>query len=562
LILWLAGERPDGGLAVNHELSPPGQLAGPVTEAQLVALRSLEAIAIHQAAAGRAPHAARTAAQPPSAGSWRGRVPWQLVGILALQAALSLRLIWFSTAFQDEALYLWAGHLEWAHSLRGTPVQPFQTWFSGAPVLYPMLGAVADSVGGLAAARLLSLTFMLGVSCFLWGTARALVGNRAAFVAVAAFVALAGTAFLGAFATYDALALLLLTCATWIAVRASQHGPMLAAGACLLAGMLLGLACAVKYAVALFVPLTLIVAALAAYREATLPEGTSRKGWWRSLAALGCAGAGLTLTLGAGLALGGHAYWEGVLVTTLNRQSATSSPFSVLKLSYIWTGIIAIIGFLAIPFSRRERPADRWLLAILALAILMAPAEQARVDTTVSLHKHVVFGAWFAAMAAGYVLARLSAVDKTRAGWAVVVAIPLLAWALLDGIPQSAIMFKKWPDASPISAAMPGLIARHPGKYLTSSYLYQVLGYYERGRTGWSQWQGDLTYHVPGLSPGLASDRVAIESDYFSLVIIATQQSAVTPTDRSLIADMRQAGGYHIVANAGGFQAWAPVEGS
>jgi 4-amino-4-deoxy-L-arabinose transferase-like glycosyltransferase len=76
------------------------------------------------------------------------------------------------------------------------------------------MAAVADTLGGLVAARLLSLLFMTGVTCFLWGTARRLVGNRAALVAVAAFATLAGTAFLGAFATYDALALLLLTGAT------------------------------------------------------------------------------------------------------------------------------------------------------------------------------------------------------------------------------------------------------------------------------------------------------------------------------------------------------------
>jgi hypothetical protein len=202
------------------------------------------------------------------------------------------------------------------------------------------------------------------------------------------------------------------------------------------------------------------------------------------------------------------------------------------------------------------------LLAILALAVLLVPAEQARVDTTVSLHKHVVFGAWFTAMAAGYLLARLTVVDKTRAGWAVVVAIPLIAWMLLDGIPQSTALFRKWPDTSPISADMPSLVARHPGRYLTSSYLYQVLGYYGRGTTTWPQWQGDLTYHVPGLRAGLASDRVAIRSDYFALVIIETQPSAMTSTDKSLIADLQKAGGYHIVARAGGYEAWAPVEGS
>ena len=35
------------------------------------------------------------------------------------------RLIWSNTAFQDEALYLRAGHLEWAQWLHQTPIPNF-----------------------------------------------------------------------------------------------------------------------------------------------------------------------------------------------------------------------------------------------------------------------------------------------------------------------------------------------------------------------------------------------------------------------------------------------------
>ena len=81
----------------------------------------------------------------------RLRVPgsWPLLVVLAVQAILSLRLVRADTAFQDEALYLWAGHLEWANVLHGTPIPQFPSYFSGAPVIYPPLGALADSLGGL-----------------------------------------------------------------------------------------------------------------------------------------------------------------------------------------------------------------------------------------------------------------------------------------------------------------------------------------------------------------------------------------------------------------------------
>jgi hypothetical protein len=103
------------------------------------------------------------------------------VAVLAVQAALSLRLIGADTAFQDEAAYLWAGHLEWAHWLHGAAVPPFQAYVSGAPVIYPPLGALADSAGGLAGARVLSLVFMLGATALVGGTAGRLFGRRAGF---------------------------------------------------------------------------------------------------------------------------------------------------------------------------------------------------------------------------------------------------------------------------------------------------------------------------------------------------------------------------------------------
>src|SRR5579875_3749050 len=97
-------------------------------------------------------------------------IAWPLMVIIAVQTALSARLIWSNTAFQDEALYLWAGHMEFAHWFYGARIPAFPAYFSGAPVIYPLLGAAADSIGGLAAARVLSLAFMLGATALLWGT--------------------------------------------------------------------------------------------------------------------------------------------------------------------------------------------------------------------------------------------------------------------------------------------------------------------------------------------------------------------------------------------------------
>ena len=86
-------------------------------------------------------------------------------------------------------------------------------------MLYPPLGALADSLGGLAAARVLSLLFMLGATVLLWDSARRLFGRRAAFFAAALFAFSGPTLHLGAFATYDAMSVLLIALAAWLVVR-------------------------------------------------------------------------------------------------------------------------------------------------------------------------------------------------------------------------------------------------------------------------------------------------------------------------------------------------------
>src|SRR5450755_4973946 len=194
---------------------------------------------------------------------------WPLAAVLAVQAVLSIRLVGANTAFQDEALYLWAGHLQWAHWLHGAAVPPFAYYFSGAPVIYPPIGALADSIGGLAGARILSLVFMLGATTLLWGTAGRLFGRRAAFFAVALFAVLGPTLHLGSFATYDAMSVFLIALAAWCVVRAGKEGE--ATGWMLAAGAALALANAAVYSSVLF---DLFVLALAVF--AVFPESGGR----------------------------------------------------------------------------------------------------------------------------------------------------------------------------------------------------------------------------------------------------------------------------------------------
>jgi 4-amino-4-deoxy-L-arabinose transferase-like glycosyltransferase len=479
----------------------------------------------------------------------KSRLPdlrWPLLAVLIVQAALSLRLVWANTAFQDEALYLRAGHLEWARWLHGTPIPDFPSYFSGAPVLYPPIGALADSIGGLAAARILSLCLMLGVTSLLWATTRRLYGQRAALLAAGLFATLAGTQFLGAFATFDAMALFLLALGAWLGVRSADCQSWARTVLLVTTGVCLAAADAAKYATALFTPVVLVVVALAVWRQRGVRAG---------LAAGLVAGCSWLVLVVAAIVAGGHDYWLGITTSTLDRPQSDVAVTTVLQRSYVWTSLILVLAVLGAVLATRSEARGKLLPAVLAAAALLAPAEQARLHTTVSLQKHVVFGAWFAAMAAGYAMARLSRVDPGR-GWAAVMALPIIASTLFGSMGQAASLYHVWPNSAAVVSALREEINSHPGNYLAEDY--DVEAYYLRADVPWERWSSTYYFRYLGGLPGAPSYEAAINSHYFSLVILCFGDTAAT--DRQITADMRHAGGYYVLARAGRFTIWASRE--
>jgi putative flippase GtrA len=88
--------------------APPGVSVGPTVPGHLPRRAALLRIPTDLYRRGHAAVLSRSLS--------RNRLPRPLILALILQAGLSLGLVWSNTAFGDEALYLWAGHLEWAHS--------------------------------------------------------------------------------------------------------------------------------------------------------------------------------------------------------------------------------------------------------------------------------------------------------------------------------------------------------------------------------------------------------------------------------------------------------------
>jgi hypothetical protein len=356
---------------------------------------------------------------------------------------MSLRM--HNTAFEDEALYLYSGHMEIVHWLHHVSQQGnYAAVFSGAPVLYPVLGALADAVGGLAAARHLNLLVMLGATALLYSMTRRLFNERVALCAAALFSITESAIFLGNFATYDAPAVFLLGLAAWIVVRtAPWRWP-----AYLLAAPVAALAVATKYAALLFVPTIVVLTALAA------APYVGRRALIRPLA-FGLTVAGILV---AALHFAGHDYIAGIQFTTISRVQGTTATSTLLRMSLLWGGVpfgAAVIG--AVAYARRARTEPDELIAepggwlrrtilgaVLTGTALLAPAEQIHLHTFVSLQKHIGFGLWFAAPMAGVGLVRLMGDHYRR----VQLGIAVWAIALTLGMTQASELYGDWPNSA------------------------------------------------------------------------------------------------------------------
>ena len=290
---------------------------------------------------------------------------------------------------------------------------------------------------------------MLGSTTLLWATADRLFGRRAAFFAAALFAVLGPSLQLGAFATYDAMALFLLALASWLVVRAGERQD--ATVWMIAAGIALAVANATAYSSAIFDPVVVLLALVTAFPR---PGGKLAAARAVTLLAI------VAVILTPALLLGGSRYWHGISVTTLQRTSGTDSALTVITHFWSWTGIIvvaaacgAVIGWLS-----QSGRARAWLLTLLAAAALLVPAEQASLHTTASLNKHGAMGAWFAAIAAGYAVDRLIATApagtmRLVTGGACVVALcfPVIARGqpVMDVRDQLAELLRLYRDIPP-----------------------------------------------------------------------------------------------------------------
>ena len=478
--------------------------------------------------------------------------PWPLLLILGLQTALSIPLITSRQIFGDEALYSYSGHQMLAHWLTGQPVQDFENYFSGAPAAYPPLAAIADHLGGLAAVRTLSLLFILGATILLFLITSRLFGRTAGYFAALLFASLGGTQFLSALATYDTMALFLLALAAYLALGVGYESHSLSANlrAFVLSPLVLALADTVKYATALWDPIVVVLVAVA-----PILAGTRSRPAWSHAARYAAV---LALLLGTALLVGGAKYWRGIMSTTVNRSAQQigipTPPGVVLHLAWIWVGVVVVLAIagllLVLARPHPHRAAMTAVAAALVFASVLAPLNQARIETSTSLQKHVVFGAWLGCILAGHVIASLVAGAFPRHWRAVrvgtlttafVAAMATVPAAYADQVPA----WHHWGVENP--AFIAGLRSlTHPG---TERYLIEghddVPAYYVADISS-LQWKeaGPDDYSYGGLS-GDAALQSGVAHRVFVLIILNNQES----TDLVIESAISKYGDYRVLTH-------------
>ena len=356
---------------------------------------------------------AAVAARPAQARGWLRWIP--LAIILCAQALLTSRLIHLSTASGDEGRYIYAGHQLIHEIFHGGGSPYYETYFSGAPVIYPVLAALADHFGGLVGVRLMSMSFMLTATALLYGSGKRLFGYWPGVAAAGLFAGLGLTEDLGALATHDALALMLTAAAAYCAVRTSDTDRHPSRWLILVPVMLLA-ANAAKYATLVFDPVVVGIAALQVLND----------GWRRMLTRAVALGVTTISMLALAAFLAGRAYINGFLFSTLDRKAGSWAVFSAVRVApriivsdtLDWVGFVILLGGLAFLLSltiREDRKRCGLLLGLLVFAGVLVTIESLHLHTVESMRKHDDIGIWFTCMAAGYLLARPSALARPKA---------------------------------------------------------------------------------------------------------------------------------------------------
>jgi putative flippase GtrA len=458
------------------------------------------------------------------------RLRYPLIALCALQAVVSLTLVWSNTAFTDEATNLWIGRLLLANWQHGAPwpTSYGQRTLPGSPFIYPPIGALADRLGGLTGARIVALALMLGATILLYFTAERLIGRTPAIFATILWVFTEPVIRL-TFATSDPLAVLLVALSAWLIVEAGyrrRHGELVAASAAALA-----LANVASYSSTLIDP-ALLGFALCFWRSRLQPRQAASSTAWLA--------GGLFVFLGGLLTISRS--WPGFASMAFGRGIGNHQDI-VLILTDIWSysGLIIILGLISAIVAMASQGTGRApLIAVLGSAALIVPAAQLISQTAAMMDRRLAYGMWFAAIAGGFgcakLIQRLPGSGRPLIGAVVGVVIAYLGFTSWQ---SASDVFHGWPNSKSFVASFAPVAAKSNGLIFVAGQEH-VAEYSTTQGADWVRWNtGALLLRPPGKAT-VAYYLQRLRSTNYGLIALFYPTSFTTshlPTDIFTAAD-------------------------
>lgn len=437
--------------------------------------------------------------------------------IIALQVIYSLTML-NNSAFQDEALYVYAGseYVNWLTT--NQPVhESYGLYFSGLPYFYPLLAGILNEMGGFEFARLLS-TVSIAVTTFCtYLSTRKLFDYRSALYATILFAFQSSILFMSRLATYDAMCLALASIGLTIVLHYGQRTDrslIISAVGC---AILLLIAVLSKYAALMFVPSIIAVLAWSIFsRRFSVKNFLIACGISILVLLIIVSGIALVLFLD-------KTVYEGILLTTADRQILyIVDRFVLLQRAVLESGIIiglAIVGFLLVPKSYRTMPI---YLVILGTTFIPAAYHIYKAES-VSFQKHLGYGALFGAMLAGYALMRCENALKQfqmTSKWALGLSLVIITFIV--GTTQATSYFNEWPNLSQANQEIRTLVRPGVGRYLAEES--EVYRFYLRDVTESWQWQHFYWFYYTDRDgtqlQGADAYIAALRDGYFEVVIL------------------------------------------
>lgn len=458
--------------------------------------------------------------------------------IACMQVVLSLRL--YNTAFNDEALYLWAGHVElarWLHhaNTSGVTTHSFDSYFAGDPLLYPPLGSAVAGLS-LLAARLFSAALMVVATAGVYGFARRLFGLATGLVAAGLFACAPSVIFLSHFATIVPLSMAFLAGSMWLAVRGRDCGGNLARYILVvLAGAAAGLAGGAAYTSLLFLPILLVLVCVIL---------TAGRGWRAGAAGaigflLGAAGS-FAVLVGTNPGITGgieHTFITGGVAASVSSSSVLWKAAGLIAPQ----AILGVIGCVML-LRNESRGIGRALAVTLMCGGAAITAIEAGLGTNASLLQQETFSLPFLATLGG--CAAVAIVRLLRGRGVLATGFAMAGVLLFAGATYSTAF--RWSNEQRVIHLLRGHVGAARQVYL-ADYAH-IFEYYFENSTRPSEWASTnyFAYRYDGhREVGTPAYATAIGHGYFSMIVLSSA-SPNRALEAALERDIRQSGRYHL----------------